>query len=74
MRKHAIVDTSAIQGGRLLWQMTDALAAACAETGMTATGARLLHVHSNTVLYLPASNAVARVTRARAARTGSRRR
>jgi aminoglycoside phosphotransferase (APT) family kinase protein len=41
--------------------MTDALAVACAETGMTATGARLLRVHSNTVFYLPASNAVARV-------------
>lgn len=55
------MDTSAVQGGRLLPQMTDALAAACAETGMTGEGARLLRVHSNTVFYLPASGAVARI-------------
>jgi hypothetical protein len=55
------VDTSVTQNGRLSQQMTDALASACAETGMVAAGARLMRMHSNTVFYLPASNAVARI-------------
>lgn len=42
-------------------QLSDALAAACADAGMVPDGARLLRMHSNTVFYLPASNAVARI-------------
>lgn len=41
--------------------VADALVSACAETGMVAAGARFLHMHSNTVFHLPASNAVARI-------------
>jgi hypothetical protein len=41
--------------------VADALAAACAEVGIDPDGARLLRMHSNTVFYLPASNAVARI-------------
>jgi hypothetical protein len=41
--------------------VTNALVSACAETGMVAAGARLLRMHSNTVFYLPDSNAVARI-------------
>jgi aminoglycoside phosphotransferase (APT) family kinase protein len=41
--------------------VTDALSVACSAAGITAAGARLLRMHSNTVFYLPASNAVARV-------------
>jgi hypothetical protein len=55
------VDTSAVQNGLLPQQVTDALAIACAEAGLTGAGARLMRVHSNTVFYLPASNAVARI-------------
>ena len=47
--------------GLLPSQVADALAAACRETGIAASGARLLRMHSNTVIYLPASNAVARI-------------
>jgi hypothetical protein len=41
--------------------VADALIGACAEAGMNAVGARLLRTHSNTVFYLPASDAVARI-------------
>jgi hypothetical protein len=49
------------QDGPASTPVTDALMAACAETGLIAAGARLLRVHSNTVFHLPASNAVARI-------------
>jgi hypothetical protein len=55
------VDTAATRNGQPSPQIADALAEACAEAGMVAAGARLLRMHSNTVFYLPASNAVARV-------------
>lgn len=42
-------------------QVTDALTVACSEANLDATGARLLRIHSNTVFYLPASHAVARI-------------
>jgi hypothetical protein len=50
-----------MRNGLLPQQVTDALASACAETGLVAVGARLMRMHSNTVFYLPASNAVARI-------------
>lgn len=56
-----MADTSVMRDGLLPPEVTDALAGACSETGMVAAGARLIRVHSNTVLYLPASNAVARI-------------
>ena len=55
------MDTSVMRDGLLPRQVTDALASACAETGLVAVGARLMRMHSNTVFYLPASNAVARI-------------
>ena len=56
----AIVDTSVMRNGLPPQQVMDALAGACAEAGI-AVGARLMRMHSNTVFYLPASNAVARI-------------
>jgi len=56
-----MTDTSVMRDGLLPREVTDALAGACSETGMVAAGARLIRVHSNTVFYLPASNAVARI-------------
>jgi aminoglycoside phosphotransferase (APT) family kinase protein len=41
--------------------MAAALTAACAEAGIDPDGARLLRMHSNTVFYLPAAQAVARI-------------
>ncbi len=56
-----MADTSVMRDGLLPQEVTDALAGACSETGMVAAGARLIRMHSNTVFYLPASNAVARI-------------
>jgi Phosphotransferase enzyme family len=42
-------------------QMREALAVACAATGLDAVGAELMRVHSNSVFHLPAENAVARI-------------
>jgi len=49
-------------GGPVSRAVQDALASACDETGIPAAGAHLLHVHSNTVFFLPASNVVARIS------------
>lgn len=55
------MDTPAVRSGLLPQQITDALAIACAKAGLAGAGARLMRVHSNTVFYLPSSNAVARI-------------
>jgi aminoglycoside phosphotransferase (APT) family kinase protein len=56
-----MADTSVMRDGSLSQEVTDALAGACSETGMVAAGAQLIRIHSNTVFYLPVSNAVARI-------------
>lgn len=48
--------------GKLPPQISDALQIACSVAGLDASGARLVRMHSNTVFYLPASDAVARIT------------
>jgi Ser/Thr protein kinase RdoA (MazF antagonist) len=50
-----------MRDGQLPAHMARTLAAACAEAGIDPAGARLLHMHSNTVFYLPAAQAVARI-------------
>jgi hypothetical protein len=50
-----------MQDGPISPSVANALISACAETGMVAAGAQLLRMHSNTVFYLPGSNAVARI-------------
>jgi phosphotransferase family enzyme len=59
--EHDIVEAAAKRHEQPSRQLSDALAAACAEAGIAPDGARLLRMHSNTVFYLPASNAVARI-------------
>ena len=55
------MNSPATRDGLLSQQVTNALASACSEANLDATGARLLRMHSNTVFYLPASRAVARI-------------
>ena len=55
------MDTSVTRNGLPPQRVMDALASASAEAGLIAVGARLMRMHSNTVFYLPASNAVARI-------------
>ena len=59
--KAAITDTSVIPEGQLPPPITEALECACARAGLDPSGARLVRMHSNTVFYLPASDAVARI-------------
>lgn len=50
-----------MRDGQLPAQVAGALTAACAEAGIDPDGARLLRMHSNSVFYLPADQAVARI-------------
>lgn len=54
-----------MRDGSLSPEVADALEAACAATGMDRRCARLLRVHSNTVIYLPGSQAIARIAAGR---------